>query len=95
MAEETYVDLTILARADENRYLVFIDKKDLNTLVKFNEGLVVRHWDGDKPVVLEPYGDVAVRTREDASAENNLESLPSLTRLELDWNVVFDLQITS
>ena len=79
---ETYVDLEILANMDDE-YLVRISKDTLNSLVSFDESLTVRHWDGDKPVVLEPYGDTAVRTREDASSTNNLVNLQDVDVAEL------------
>ena len=77
MGEEVYADLEILAAVGDD-YLVRVSKPDLNTLVRFNEGLIIRHWDGSKPVVLESYGDSAVRTQEDASSTNNLTGLPLL-----------------
>jgi len=77
MGEEIYVDLEILASMDDE-YLVRVSKDSLNTLVMFDDRLLVRHWDGEKPVLLEPYGETAVRTREDASRENNLEALPEV-----------------
>lgn len=73
---ETFVDLKILGSYDEDAYVIAISKEDLSQLVRFNEELVIRHWDGNKPVVLENYGDTAVRTREDGSEANNLASLP-------------------
>jgi hypothetical protein len=82
MGIETYIDLEILASMDDD-YLVRVGKKDLNTLVVFDEALTIRHWDGDKPVVLEPYGEVAIRTREDASSTNNLAELPDIDVDEL------------
>ena len=82
MGEEVYVDLEVLADMDDE-YLVRIGKDVLNSLVTFDEALTVRHWDGDKPVVLEPYGETAVRTREDASSTNNLASLPGVDVDEL------------
>ena len=82
MGEEVYVDLDILATVGEE-YLVRIGKSDLNTLVTFADELVLRHWDGSRPVVLEPYGDSAVRTKEDASEENNLANLPNVSENDL------------
>jgi hypothetical protein len=70
-----YVDLEVLAEADD-QYVVLIEKSNFNALVRFDQELVVRHWDGQKPVVLEPYGETAVRTQEDASESNNLAALP-------------------
>ena len=75
MVNEVYVDLEILATMGEE-YLVRIGKDVLNTLVSFDKGLVVRHWDGEKPVILEPYGETAVRTKKDTSTVNNLEGIP-------------------
>ncbi len=82
MGEEVYSDLEILAAVKDD-YLIRISKSDLNTLVTFCNELVVRHWDGNQPVVLEAYGEFAVRTREDANAENNLTSLPVLSENDL------------
>ena len=82
MGEEVYSDLEILA-AVENDYLIRISKSDLNTLATFCNELVIRHWDGNHPVVLEGYGDSAVRTAEDASTENNLTDLLTLTDNDL------------
>lgn len=82
MGEEVYTDLEILATV-ENDYLIRVSKSDLNTLVTFCDELVIRHWDGIKPVVLEAYGDSAVRTKEDASADNNLTGLPALAEDDL------------
>lgn len=82
MGVEHYIDLEILAGMDDE-YLVRISKDALNDLVTFDEALTVRHWDGDKPVVLEPYGEDAVRTREDASSNNNLAELPNVDADEL------------
>lgn len=87
---ETYVDLEVLAEVDQDDYVVRISKTDFNTLVTYacssiaaNENadaeLVVRHWDGNQPVVLEAYGSTAVRTRDDFSADNNLENLPRIS----------------
>jgi len=76
-----FVDLDILASiVGEDSYLVVVSKEDLRQLVEFSSGLVLRSWDGKKPVVLEPYGDSAVRTSEDASEANNLEGLPNISR---------------
>ena len=72
----TYIDLQILGEASEDTYLVTFDKQELSRLVRFSEGLVIRHWDGEKPIVLEDYGESAVRTREDGSEANNLANLP-------------------
>ena len=82
MAIETYIDLEILASVDAE-YLVSISKDTLNALVSFDQGLTIRHWAGDKPVVLEPYGETAVRTQEDTSASNNLTELPNIDAAEL------------
>lgn len=82
MGNTTYVDLEILADLGDE-YLVRVGKDGLNALVEFDATLVVRHWDGEKPVVLEPYGDTAVRTREDARSTNNLENLPNVDVDEL------------
>ena len=82
MGNETYIDLELLARLD-NDYLVRVSKNDLNTLVAFDESLTVRHWDGNSPVVLEPYGEDAIRTREDSSSTNNLVDLPNVDVDEL------------
>lgn len=78
MGETLYVDLEVLANVDEEDYLVRISKKDLNGLVSFSEDLVLRHWDGDKPVSLVAYGKNSVRTKGDATEFNNLSNLPSL-----------------
>ena len=78
---EVFVDLDILADVvGEDSYLVVVSKEDLRQLVDFSPGLVLRSWNGKKPVVLEPYGDSAVRTSEDASEANNLEGLPNISR---------------
>jgi hypothetical protein len=82
VGNEVYVDLEILADLGDE-YLVRVGKDVLNTLVEFDPALVVRHWDGERPVVLEPYGNDAVRTREDASSTNNLENLPNVDADEL------------
>ncbi len=79
MSAEIYIDLEILATdPEEETYLVTVSKKTLNSLVSFDEALVIRHWDGEKPVILEAYGTNAVRTSEDASTANNLSELPSI-----------------
>lgn len=78
MGVEHYVDLEVLANLGDE-YLIRVGKDTLNSLVTYDEALTVRHWDGEKPVVLEPYGKTAVRTREDASRTNNLATL-----LEID-----------
>ena len=78
---ETYIDLEVLAEVvGEDSYLVVVSKEDLRQLVDFSSQLVLRSWDGKKPVVLEPYGDSAVRTSEDASETNNLVGLPNIKR---------------
>lgn len=77
MSEEIYIDLEILASMDDE-YLVRVGKDSLNTLVMFDDKLVVRHWDGEKPVLLEPYGETAVRSKDDDSSTNNLEDLPEV-----------------
>ena len=82
MGEEIYVDLEVLADMNDE-YLVRISKDALNTLVMFDASLVIRHWDGDKPVVLEPYGENAVRTKGDAKSTNNLASLRNVDVNEL------------
>ena len=79
---EVYIDLKVLGDT-ENGYLVDISKADLNKLVTFDDTLVVRHWNGEKPVELEPYGDDAVRTQEDASEANNLTVLPNIDLSDL------------
>ena len=53
-------------------------KKDLNSLVIFNEDLVLRYWDGKKPVSLVACGVNSIRTERDATEDNNLSSLPNL-----------------
>ncbi len=75
MGDDTFVDLDILADMGDS-YLVSISKTELCSLVSFNDSLAIRHWDGEKPVVLESYGETAVRTKDDASSENNLINLP-------------------
>ncbi len=82
MSEEVYADLEILASVGDD-YLVRLSKSELNALVTFCDELVFRHWDGSQPVVLEPYGDSAVRSKEDASVENNLANLPALSEDDL------------
>ena len=84
MGEEVYIDLGIRATVEDEDYLVVISKADLNTLVTFSEDLVVRHWDGTNAVVLESYGDSAVRTKEDASSTNNLAGLPRISDTDLE-----------
>ena len=78
MGEAAYVDLEILASIEDDDYLVRVSKKDLNTLVSFDENLVLRNWDGEKPVSLVAYGNDSVRTEGDANEENNLSELPNL-----------------
>jgi hypothetical protein len=78
MGEVLYVDLEVLASVEENDYLIRVSKKDLNGLVSFNEDLVLRHWDGTKPVSLVAYGSDSVRTEGDANDFNNLSELPKL-----------------
>ena len=82
MGEEEYIDLEVLAEMDDE-YLVRVGKDVLNALVTFDESLLVRHWDGEKPVVLEAYGETAVRTRDDAISTNNLANLPKVDVDEL------------
>lgn len=82
MGEEEYIDLEVLAEMDDE-YLVRVGKDVLNALVTFDESLLVRHWDGEKPVVLEAYGETAVRTRDDAISTNNLANLPNVDVDEL------------
>lgn len=82
MGEENYVDLEILANLGDE-YLIRVGKDTLNSLVTYDEALTVRHWDGDKPVVLEPYGKTAVQTREDVSSTNSLTTLPEVDVDEL------------
>ncbi len=81
--EEVYVDLEVFAEVDDDSYLATISKRDLNSLVSFDERLVIRHWDGDKPVRLGAYGENAVRTESDANEDNNLDNLSRLTLPEL------------
>jgi hypothetical protein len=78
MADPTYVDLEVLAEVDGGEYLVVVSKKDLNSLVTFDEELVLRSWDGEKPVLLVAYGEEAVRTAGDTTEDNNLSNLPRL-----------------
>jgi len=75
---ETYIDLKILGNYEEDAFIISIDKEELARLVGFSAQLVIRHWDGEKPLVLETYGEDAVRTREDGSVANNLVNLPSI-----------------
>jgi hypothetical protein len=85
MNEPNYIDIDIVAAIEEDDYddyLVLIPKKELNRLISLSN-VVVRHWDGMKPVLLRPYGEDAVRTAEDASADNNLDSLPRVTEKDL------------
>ena len=82
MGEEEYIDLEVLAEMDDE-YLVRVGKDVLNALVTFDESLLVRHWDGEKPVVLEAYGETAVRTKDDAVSTNNLANLPNVDVDEL------------
>ena len=80
---DEYIDLQILARVDDE-YLVLVSRDALNDLVTFDEQLTIRHWDGEKPVVLEPYGETAVSTEDDDSDVNNLSKLPEITFEQLD-----------
>ena len=82
MGEKTFVDLDILADMGTN-YLVSISKAELRSLVSFNDSLSIRHWDGEKPLVLESYGETAVRTTDDESKENNLTNLPNVNIADL------------
>jgi len=75
---EQYIDTQVLAQIGDDDYLVVISKEDLARLVSFHSDLVVRHWDGEKPVILVPYGESAVRTVEDSEEANNLAELPRL-----------------
>ena len=75
---ETYVDLEILGNHKEDSYLISLNKHELSKLISFDKSLVVRHWDGEKPLILEPYGQEAVRTKEDGSTANNLVNLPDV-----------------
>lgn len=81
MGEALYIDLEVLASIEEEEYLIKVSKKDLNSLVSFNEDLVLRHWDGTKPVSLVAYGSDSVRTEGDAKDSNNLSELPNLAGL--------------
>lgn len=81
MGEVLYVDLEVLASVEETDLLIRISKKDLNGLVSFDENLVLRHWDGNKPVSLVAYGSDSVRTESDANESNNLSELPNLAGL--------------
>jgi hypothetical protein len=78
MGGTLYVDLEVLATVEEDDLLLRVSKKDLNSLVSFDEDLVLRHWDGDKPVSLVAYGSDSVRTEGDANEFNNLSELPKL-----------------
>jgi hypothetical protein len=71
-----YTDLEILAEVADDDYLIRISKADLRNLVTFSDELTVRHWDGKKPLVLEHYGEAAIRTEDDTSKGNNLAELP-------------------
>jgi len=82
MGKEIFLDLEVLADMGDE-YLVRIGKNELNSLVTSTAGVTVRHWDGNSPVVLEPYGETAVRTRDDARSTNNLASLPDVDVDEL------------
>ncbi len=84
MGEEVYIDLNIRAAVGNEDYLVVISKEDLNTLVTFSNDLVIRHWGGTNAIILETYGESAVRTREDADSTNNLANLPRLSEITLD-----------
>lgn len=75
---ETYVDLEILGHKENGTFVISIEKEGLAQLVGFSDQLVIRHWDGKKPIVLETYGESAVRTREDGSESNNLTNLPRI-----------------
>jgi hypothetical protein len=77
MGEKTFVDLDILADMGTN-YLVSVSKAELRSLVSFDDSLSIRHWDGEKPLVLESYGEMAVRTTDDETSENNLTNLPNV-----------------
>ena len=78
MGDVLYVDLEVLATVDEDDFLIRVSKKDLNGLVSFDEDLVLRHWDGERPVSLVAYGSDSVRTEGDATSDNNLSELPEL-----------------
>lgn len=75
---ETYIDIQIVGKTGEGDYVAILPKEELARLVNFSEELVIRNWDGERPVPLERYGDDAVRSQEDASVENNLENLPTV-----------------
>jgi len=77
---EIYVDLDIVAEiSNEDAYLVVFPKSDFNQLVSFSRDLAIRTWDGEKPVILKTYGENAIRTSEDSSANNNLVNLPNVS----------------
>ncbi len=78
MGDVLYVDLEVLATIEEDDFLIRVSKKDLNGLVSFDEDLVLRHWDGERPVTLVAYGSDSVRTESDATKDNNLSELPDL-----------------
>lgn len=78
MGDVLYVDLEVLATIEEDDFLIRVSKKDLNGLVSFDEDLVLRHWDGERPVTLVAYGSDSVRTESDATKDNNLSELPEL-----------------
>lgn len=78
VSTEVYVDFEVMAEVDNEHYLVKISKEDLNTLVNFDSSLVIRHWDGEKPVLLLTYGNNSIRTQGDTSEENNLSNLPRI-----------------
>ena len=78
MGDVLYVDLEVLATVDEDDFLIRVSKKDLNGLVSFDEDLVLRHWNGTRPVILVAYGSNSVRTESDATKDNNLSELPDL-----------------
>ena len=78
-----YTDLEILAEVADDDYLIRISKADLHSLVTFSEDLTIRHWDGGKPVVLEHYGEAAVKTKGDSSESNNLAGLPRVGEARL------------
>ena len=75
---ETYIDLQILGTDASDDYVLSIPKEEFARLVKLDEQLVFRHWDGNKPVVLENYGEFAIKTHEDGSESNNLANLPKV-----------------
>ena len=77
---EIYIDLDIVAEINnEDAYLVVFPKSDFNRLVSFSPDLSIRTWDGEKPVILETYGENAIRTNEDGSTDNNLVNLPDVS----------------